>query len=385
MNLKILATFILAVITFNGISYAKDPESVRIAVMQNANNVPFHTTDNMIKVIEGNGKKHKITKNTSFVIREENGMVNMSGNMLVSPVYFSVVKKKGNIEINGKKFIGDIKVNVSSSGKLDIIEVLPMEKYLMGVIRREMSPKWPLEALKAQAVAARSYAYANLRPTQPYDLTADVRSQVYAGIENPEENVVKAVEKTENIVLKDDDKVLIAYFHSHCGGMTETPDNVWENYRTKRVPVPSPFKKPVEDKYCAKAAPAEHKSWSISIPDSTILSLAKKKNSKVKKVSKLAKINKDKSGRAISINATTNTKTVKIDVKELREAVGATKFKSSFITGISRNKSGWTIKGKGYGHGVGMCQWGAKAMADSDKDYKQILKHYYPGAKIEKY
>ena len=381
-KLAITAIFIFI---FSSALKAQETNSVRIAVMQNADNVSFKTNSNTITVSDAKNKKYKITKDNSFTLKTEKGIVNMSGNMLVPPITFTVISKKGRLEINGKQFIGDIAVNLSEQKKLDIIEILPVEKYLLGVVGKEMPPEWPVEALKAQAIASRSFAYANLKPDQPYDMTADVRSQVYSGMENPSENVIQAVEGTKDMVLKDGENVLIAYFHSHCGGMTETPDHVWENYRTKKIPVPEPLKKPIRDLYCSKTVPKEHKSWSISISAKTMLNIAKKKNTKAKQLTKIVKGKTDASGRTVSLTAYSNAKTISIDIQALRNAIGPTKFKSSFITGIIKTKTGWTIKGKGYGHGVGMCQWGAKAMADSNKNYRQILGYYYPGAKIEKY
>ena len=113
--------------------------------------------------------------------------------------------------------------------------------------------------------------------------------------------------------------------------------------------------------------------------------MAKKTNPAASKVKKIKIGKKTKSGRALYLTAYTDAGQTNIDLASLRAIIGAAKIKSTFITSVQKTKGGWTISGKGNGHGIGLCQYGAKGMADSGKNYKQILKYYYPGTKIEKY
>lgn len=354
--------------------------TIRIAVMQNVSAVSLNTSTHTIIVKEEKGAKFRLSSNEKYDFKPENGKINMSGHRLAATLYFQTWKKKGKLQFSGKTFSGDVILHVNEKGKIDIIEVLPVEKYLTGVVGSEMGTDWPLEALMAQSVASRSFAMRQLRPEKPFDVSATITSQVYKSAENPERRVSIAVKNTEGMVLKHDGKILDSYFHSYCAGHTENPQKVWLG--TAETPAPL---KGIKDPYCSKAPAKIKKQWSASVSESLILRMAKAKKSGVKKIKGLKTGKKDSSGRYSVLIAQTDIGNVEISANQLRIEAGPSLVKSTMISSVKKTKGGWTISGKGNGHGIGMCQWGAKAMADKGKNYKQILKHYYPGAKIEKY
>ena len=379
--LIISAMFFGCAAPFYGTSKEKSDTIIRVAIIQNEGSITFKNPGDTIELSYSSNKK---TIKSGFSLKAKNSTVYMSDTALGSAVYIHRTSDNNNATINGKYFAGDIKI-IASGSKLTAIETLPMEDYLLGVVGEEMFKSWHIEALKAQAVIARSFAYSKISTKKDYDLTATTADQVYKCPGIPNENVKKAVQQTKRTVLTFNNKILMAYFHSYCGGATETPANVWEGFKNGKIEVPAPYKKLKKDPFCKKTAPDSLKNWSFDISRDTALSLANKSNPYAEKVKKIKIGKKSKNGRPLYLTAYTDEGQAEIDLAALRNKIGATKMKSTFITSIQKTDDGWTISGKGYGHGIGLCQYGAKGMADSGKTYKQILKYYYPGAKIEKY
>ena len=368
-----------ALFIFGRIAFAADVNeiSIRVAVQQDADSITLKTSKEIVILKEGNGNKSKLSKNSSFSFKAEKGHVKMSGHILASPVKLSVYKKRSGLNFGKFESFYDVIIYAKDNSKLDITEIIPLEKYIEGVIASEMGSSWPEEALKAQAVASRSYVLANLKPKANFDVTADTKNQVFKH-GKPSKNVAEAVSKTEGLVLKYGNKILPGFFHSHCAGHTQDPKSIWKGQKEE---TPKPLKGQ-KDPYCA----AKPFHWKTSVKTETILFMAKKKKPKIKKIINLSLGKKDESGRTINLIAQTDKGNVYIKTVDLRanERMKGN-MKSTAITSIKKTKSGWTFAGKGNGHGAGMCQWGAKAMADSRKSYMEILGHYYPGAAIEKY
>ena len=366
---------------FYGSSKNTPDTFIRVAIIQNEDSITLKNAGDKIELSYGSQKKSMLS---CSILKAANGKVYLSDTPLGTSVYIRKPANSNRATLNGKNFAGEIKISAKGS-KLTAIETLPMEQYLLGVVGSEMPPSWALEALKSQAVIARSFAYSKKNSSKEYDITATTADQVYKYPAVLNENVKKAVQQTAGMILTYNKKIIMTYFHSYCGGTTENPANVWENFKKGRIEVPAPYKKTVKDLYCKKTAPENLKSWSFGISSDSALNLAKKTNPAASKVKKIKIGKKTKSGRALYLTAYTDAGQTNIDLASLRAIIGAAKIKSTFITSVQKTKGGWTISGKGNGHGIGLCQYGAKGMADSGKNYKQILKYYYPGTKIEKY
>ncbi len=253
-----------------------------------------------------------------------------------------VVKNKGNfVYVNGRPYRGEIKI-IKKDGKWLCINILDVEDYLKGVVPSEMHTD-KIEALKAQAIVARSYALATKR-SKYYDVRADQFDQVYKGasVENPLST--KAVEETRGKVLKIHGKILKAMYSACCGNC----------------------------KFCRKTP---YYRWEKKIKKEE---LQKKLNlkGKIKKII----IKRDKNKRAKEIIILTNREKKKISGEKFRFILG---LKSTLFRIKVRGKE-IIVKGRGYGHGAGMCQWGAIKMAEMGYSYRKILKFYFPKAKIKK-
>lgn len=252
---------------------------------------------------------------------------------------------------------------------------IPLERYIAGVLEKEVRKDWPIEALKAQAVAARTYAlYRKTKPRDArFDVLSDTTDQVFESDENHSPAIVRAVLETEGETLQHDGRIFQAFFHGCCGGHSERADQVWPGR------FPDPLLQLHEDPYCAQCPSAQ---WTYRISKEELRSLLQNKDIAVPKDFALHIVDRDESGRvdALALSARPHqTDTVSGTV--FRQAVGNVNLKSTLFD-VREEDGDFVFDGRGAGHGVGLCQWGAKGMAEQHKTYREILDFYYPGADI---
>ncbi|MCO5143707.1 MAG: SpoIID/LytB domain-containing protein [Oligoflexia bacterium] len=282
------------------------------------------------------------------------------------------------ISVNKMPYRGTITLQASPEGCL-VVNTLPIEQYLFGLINKEMPSSWPMEALKAQAVAARSYALSRIekRKNLPFDVEPTTADQVYEGVKAETAKARQAVMSTRNQILERTGKVFTAYFHANCGGKTDTPENVWGRKEAGFTSVYCPFHKNKTNK----------NSWSISLSFDQIGAALRKISSQAKSVIKIARLDtrpeKNGNRQAQVLLSDTSGRQLEIPAAEFRQALGNTKMKSTIFELDQNTKTNEVkIRGQGYGHGVGMCQIGAKQLAILGKTYREILSFYYPLAQI---
>ncbi len=258
----------------------------------------------------------------------------------------------------------------------DLHEV-PLEQYVAGVLDREVRGDWPLEALKAQAVATRTYAlYRKDNPRHAtFDVFSDTTDQVFEKKRNYPPAIVKAVLETEGQVLTSEGKIMQAFFHSCCGGRSERADRVWRGVTGVNAP---PLLQIHDDPYCKSCPPAH---WAYRLKHGELVSSLKSAGFAVDDDAVFATGAREESGRASEILVTSGRGRIVIPATDVRRVVGYEKIKSTFFDVTTPPTAGDIVfEGRGSGHGVGLCQWGAKAMADSGIKYQDILNFYYPGA-----
>ena len=293
----------------------------------------------------------------------------------------------------------------------DVVNQVDFEKYLDGLVNSEFSSQWNEEAVAAQVVAARTYAYyqmmqAKKRGSVGFDLDATTQDQVYNGSMMESFHSYRIVERTRGLILttkvKNQMVPIKAFYHSTCGGGTELPENVWGG------PFPG-FKRTVECSYC-RLSPRY--SWSLELKTSEIVDLILKgvhrdgplPNWSEQALSvitggRLVDIRTQSSGLIGRVSRLTTVWIIGKDLVELvipgprfRDWMGVTRIRSTAFKmlpqrqnlGFQRSVDGWHIEGVGNGHGVGLCQWGAKAMGEKGHSMTSILKHYYPDATLQK-
>ncbi len=255
-------------------------------------------------------------------------------------------------------------------------QTFPLEKYLEGVLPNEMARSWPLEALKAQAVASRSFALYQIKKSETlgknYDVTSSIDDQVFR--EGDGGSLVnRALTSTRGMVLENKGEVIEAFFHSCCGGFTESAADAELGER-------SPLKRGVKDSYCSRS-PVHH--WVYSLSGDQLASLLRNGGRKIWEVRDIKIVSKTSTHRAARLHISGKGGSCDISGVEFRKLLGTTKLKG-LLFAIHHHGSYFIFEGEGYGHGVGMCQYGAKAMADKGWSYKKILNFYYPGISITK-
>lgn len=282
------------------------------------------------------------------------------------------------VRVGGKRYRGNLSVLRNADGTLTVVEELGIEEYLYGVLPAEMSPDWPMEALKAQAVVARSFALNNLGKFQSsgFDLSGDTRSQAYTDAGRRYSSVQKAVDSTEGELLSWRGKPLQAYFHSCCGGRTSSASAIWGSEEGQPRPL-----RGVSDRACG-ASP--HYQWSAYFADEDVLSALRRHRIPVARIRNIRVGRRDSSGYAKTLLLSADRTTLELRANDFRNWLGNSELKSTHIVRIKRMRRGFAFAGRGFGHGVGLCQWGARALARRGYDYRRILAHYFPGAGIEK-
>ncbi|MGN8044489.1 SpoIID/LytB domain-containing protein [Bacillus sp. 22190] len=356
-----------------------------------------------------------LKKNTPYQLNVTNGKISVKGIKTIGTSVRVVPEKYSTsnvLKIAGKPYLGNMNFVLESGYIRPTNENIPFEDYLKGVVPYEMPASWHVEALKAQAVAARTYSVNSIGKVVP-DTTA---FQVYGGY-NWYTNSTKAVDTTKGKVLKYNNQLISATYYSSNGGYTEASEEVWANALPYLV-----AKKDTKDPVNAWTLKLSKKQLGTSLTASTVASqwsnaketnaadlaglkswLLKNKETaasdmKIASISSLTFSGTTKGQRAktVSIKLTYHLKnktgtytvnkstTASMKMTEFRSVMGATKVKSTFAS-VKNNTNDFMISGKGYGHGIGMSQYGSKARAESGESYSSILSFYYPGTKLTNY
>lgn len=362
-----------------------------------------------------------------------------------------VGKTKIIVLINGQKYRyrGDIEVDIDKvSRKLNIINIISMEEYLYGVLKKEISPQWPAEALKAQAIASRTFAIFTINMNKYIDKGYNITTndQAYGGINHEDPLANRAVDETRGLVMVYNGKPINALFHSDSGGYTEDSENVWGSYMPYLRSVKSIFEEKVS---------SPHHTWEYSINEKNLTEKLQEEGYKIDSVASIKIAKKSETGRINELAFTSeNNEIIYIKANDLRRLIGLDLIRSTLfdikvigkelnimnntegkeriekkeeqeesIKDILEQKKDWTIKelielmkkrkeenkkeeavyeveidkidkidvpltflfsGLGNGHGVGMSQWGAYGMSVQGVKYQDILEYYYKGIKIIK-
>ncbi len=274
---------------------------------------------------------------------------------------------KGTLLVMGTKYTGDIEVWKGDNG-LYIINELPLEEYIKDVVAAEVSSDWDMEALKAQAVVSRTYAIYQKKTNGDslYHIASSVIHQVYKG-NNPDARIAYAVEETKGEILTYDNSPIAAFYHSTCGGKTENSQEVFgKSY---------PYLKSVE----TKCDLSPYSEWERSIDIKEI-----EKAFNIPLIKDISIASYTSTNRVKEINIITDSNILRIPATEFRKTIGWSRLPSTNFF-LSRDANTFFFVGKGYGHGVGMCQWCALKMAREGKNYKEILSYFYPGTIIKLY
>ncbi len=371
---------------------------------QNNKEVHFIVENGQIKILENDSQNY--IQDNKFVLR----CANKAGTLVIKNVPYGVGWWWQNKE--NRIYEGELFFYINKENKFEVVVNLPLEEYLKGVVPYEIGGDSPLEALKAQAVAARSEAImaltSKLYKGINYDLTSDVECQVFSGNIKRTKASDSAVVLTRSLILSENGKAINAFYASNCGGHSELIKNVWgnravsESYNTANPDW--------EDSLSVDLSAEEQiREWILGNPESFC-------NANINK--ELPEWSKNnfrwkrelKNGELNQMNSSANSFGNLLDIKILNRGISGRIYNAKFIFErdslevkgelkirqiftpplksscfiLDKTESGFVIYGAGWGHGVGMCQSGAVSMAQKGYSFNKILEHYYRKAELIK-
>jgi stage II sporulation protein D len=279
-----------------------------------------------------------------------------------------VVDARGPVRLDGRAYPGSLRLTARGDSALDVVNLVALEPYVASAIASETPADWPIEALKAQGVVARSYALheREKRSGEPFDLEASVISQRYGASPVPDA-AVAAARATAGEYLAYGGEPILAAFHSSSGGTTASAEEVWGESVPYLRSVSSP-----DD-----AAPDYFWSYEISLSD--LGAALREAGYSPGSLAEVRVTDRSDSGRVERIRLGS----VLLSGRDLRELLGGRALRSALFD--ARVEDGRVLfLGSGSGHGVGLCQWGASELAKRGASYRRILAHYYPGSDLRR-
>ncbi|UCG51925.1 MAG: SpoIID/LytB domain-containing protein [Candidatus Latescibacterota bacterium] len=354
---------------------------------------------NGISVLESSGgnilKVSASPPNLNLRLEQGGGVATADGEVRVVP------KSNAALTVNRVSYAGEMRLLLKPNGKLMLLNVLPLEAYLEGVLPHEIGNLGPdgFDALKSQAIAARTYALGKIdtRSSEGFDVYSSVLDQVYKGLNGRNKSASAAVSDTRGLVLDRDGKWVKAYYCACCGGHTSDIREVWPD----REPADYLHGIPDHDARRRQAFCRENKyfRWRYSfsgrqlgeILRSTIPSELGIPQDEVGVLEDISIGKRTRSGRVVSISIHTSKGDFTVTGDKIRWVLVTDLRKRRILPSVmfrldkmmERDRIAFiSIVGGGNGHGVGMCQNGAIAMSRKGYTYKMILEHYYPGCSV---
>jgi stage II sporulation protein D len=390
MKSKVNTLFVLLILLTSCVPMVRskrklqEEPTVRILLQKNPSSLEI-TSNSKLKIKTGD-KNGTVAGRISLRFEPSLKIITSEGNIKDPELPISIESTKRLMRINGDIYPGTIVI--SKFGDILVVNHVKIEDYLKGVIPFEMGnlPEDQIEALKAQAVAARSFVMAHRKPTEPFDISTTIWDQVYGGVSKTDKIVEKAVESTRGIVGTYNGKIVDAKYSSTCGGVTENNENIWVGERI-------PYLRSVRDsrwdrKDFCRFSP--HYRWERVYDKKEFFEVVKKQ---------IQDFFGKTPNRIEWIRITKRTRTNRVRIVEINTDIGKFYLEKDQIRRLFSDERGSLkslmfqikvkssqiiVSGKGFGHGVGMCQYGAMEMAKEKYSYKKILTHYYKGIRLKK-
>jgi stage II sporulation protein D len=255
-----------------------------------------------------------------------------------------------------------------------IVNVVDLEEYLYSVIPLEMPPSWPPAALQTQTICARTYVLQRSDPRRAYDLVPSELNQVYRGISSETPAATAAVDATAERVLSFGGNFAQVAYSSCCGGHTESSSEAWGN-------IPIPY---LQGVVCTSCSASPHYRWTTTLALDAVAQRLSATVGPFGRLTDVQLLDRDESGRARSFQLIADHGSTSVTGSAFRRAVGTRVLPSLLLTDVRRAPDATSVQldGGGLGHGVGLCQWGARGMALAGSQAPDILAFYFPGTAI---
>jgi stage II sporulation protein D (peptidoglycan lytic transglycosylase) len=368
---KMAVMFWLAVSLAAAMSAVARAETIRVALLQQTEPVVLSSAQGLLIRTAGEDWRDSSSPRSVTVSLSSNGSGLVIDGRRLRTNQVELRGRNGEIVLNGLAMGGQMFVK-SANNRLLVINLIDLEEYVKGVVPAEMNAAWHPAALKVQAIAARSYALYQLRQNsqKEFDIMASTKDQVYRGRAGASAAAAHAVDSSRGLVLVHGDSPIFAAYHSTAAGATEDASYVWS--------MDLPYLKGVE---CPFDVDSPHYQWrtDVSLP-----ALERRLRDEGYPVGVIATVDTaayTKSGRVAQLRILHSDGELFLRGEDLRRVIGYTTLAS---TQFDLEILGLRVQfnGKGAGHGVGLCQWGAKELAERGYTAETILRYFYPGTEL---
>lgn len=354
---------------------AKQAPDLRVGLASGRASLTITSAGGKATVQTESSKTITLTANTAAAIRWQAGAFLVGREKLRGDVLTIRPSGAGELALDGRRYRGSLELRHKGGG-LTAVNIVPIDGYLRSVVPEEMPVDWPAEAIKAQSVAARSFALASRgrHASEGYDLCTTTHCQLYTGTAAEKSASNAAIKATRGEVLTYGGKPIEALFHTDSGGMTENSEAVWGSH--------VPYLR------AAKDTPAKTMPWTKTISRADLERKLAAKGHDIGKVRSIAlsplaigRAAKDRtaSGRVKTMTVKGTKGTATLSGTTWRSLLGL----KSTLFDAKLAKDMVTFTGYGSGHGLGISQWGAERMATRGASYADILHHYYTGTKLQ--
>ena len=372
--------FVLAVSLFIACPYGYGTSTssplIRVRMLQDKSRVQVGATGSYKIQTPDSVKELSFPSSHSAIIIEASQQgIRASGKTWGSRVLIKPEQGDCLIRVNSRRYRGQIIVQQKNS-LLEIINELPLEEYLWGVIKPEISPLWPRASILAFTIAARTYAFKKLQDpstrTMGYHISGEQDDQVYRGVEGEDPRSRALVNETRGKILTYLGEVIESSYHACCGGYTASLKDVWGG-KDRPYLVAKP------DNFCGRSP---YFSWEFRIEAERLRERLRKRGLILGRLYRIKVLEFDEGRRVKRLQIEHKGGKMELTGKEFRNLIGGGNLRSTLFT-VERWGPHFVFKGKGWGHGVGLCQEGAKVMGEQGYRYQEILEFYYPGTTIE--
>ena len=353
---------------------ARESGDIRVLIVDGAASVTVSAAGPYRIAESGRGRTLHAGQNLNARFTVSQGAISFAGKNFPQRTISIIPDAGQHVEINNRAYTGSVQLMRTGPGRISAVNCIGLEDYVKGVAVRETSHYWPMEALKAQVVAFRTFAVYKQQESgaRDFDVTADVFSQGYGGRAAERYRISDAADQTKGEVLFYAGKILPAFFHSTCAGRTEDAAELW------KLDIP-----PLKGVACGFCKESPHFSWKAAVSKEKIREGLSKKYPGIPLAKEVAVRARNASGRATMVMVTTEKGDFAVPAKDFRLLIGQDIIRSTLFTVSAREKE-FFFEGTGWGHGAGLCQWGAYFMAKKGADYHKILSHYYPRSVLQK-
>ena len=355
---------------------AKQAPDLRVGLASGRASLTITPAGGKATVQTGSSKTITLAANTAAAIRWQDGAFLVGREKLRGEVLvIRPAAKAGELSLDGRRYRGALELRHKGGG-LTAVNIVPVDDYLRSVVPEEMPVDWPAEAIKAQSVAARSFALASRgrHAGESYDLCTTTHCQLYTGTAAEKSASNAAIKATRGEVLTYGGKPIEALFHTDSGGMTENSEDVWGSH--------VPYLR------AAKDTPTKTMPWTKTISRADLERKLAAKGHDIGKVRSLALSPLAIGHAAKDRTASGRVKTMTVKGTKGTATLSGTTWRSllglkSTLFDAKLTKDAVTFTGYGSGHGLGISQWGAERMAAKGKSYADILHHYYTGITLQ--